>query len=150
VFNNCSTIKNMPKFTAIPIHHHAYGQVSTHPLRQKLINYSKTFDQTTLHKYAPKYYEGNQYINLHLSRYIIHAHNLIEAYVIFLDYLNLKLRYAHPDDQYVSLQSILEDDYEENFDENENLIFSETDFHDNDTLWLEQCDDDRQIVLTMT
>jgi len=141
----------MPKFVTRPANHLAFGQVSTHPLRQKIIDYSQTFNQTEIHKYVPKYYESNQYLNLHLKRYIIHAHNLIEAHVIFYDYLNLKLKTApHPVDQYMSLQSILEDDYEENFDEFGNLIVSETDFNYNDTLWLEQCDDDRQIVLTMT
>jgi hypothetical protein len=138
----------MPKFTAIPDNYQAFGQISTHPLRQKMINYSQTFNQIEIHKYALKYYEGNQYFNLNLKRYIIHAHNLIEAHVIFFDYLNLKLKTAIAEDQYISLQSILEDDYEENFDENKNLIVSETDFNYNDTLWLEQCDDDRQIVLT--
>lgn len=138
----------MPKFQKLPEDYFAFGQVSTHPLRQKLIDYSKTFDQTTLKKYVLKYYEGNQYYNLNLSRYVIIAHNFIEANVIIYDYLNLKLKTAIGKDQYDSLQSILEDDYEENFDEHGNLIFSETALDENDTLWLEESDYVGNIVLT--
>lgn len=138
----------MPKFQKNPEDYFAFGQVSTHPLRQKLIDYSGTFDQTVLKMYKLKYYQGDQYFNLNLNRYVIQAHNYIEANVIIHDYLNLKLKTAVGQDQYVTLQSILEDDYEENFDESGNLIFSETSLDENDTLWLEESDESKQIVLT--
>lgn len=138
----------MPRFQKLPAGYFAFGQVSTHPLRQKLIDYSKTFDQTTLKKYVLKYYEGDQYFNLNFSRYVISAHNYIEANVIIMDYLNLKLKTAIGKDQYITQQEILEDDYEENFDENGNLIFSETALDENDTLWLEESDYENNVVLT--
>jgi xylose isomerase len=139
----------MPKFQKTPNDYFSFGQVSTHPLRQKLIDYSKTFDQTHLKKYVLKYYQGDQYFNLNLKRYIIQAHNYIEANVIIMDYLNLKLKTAVGIDQYETLQEILEDDYDENFDTNGNLIFSETSLDENDTLWLEEIEDkSKQIILT--
>lgn len=138
----------MPRFQKTPEDYFAFGQVSTHPLRQKLIDYSKTFDQTHPKRYTLKYYQGNQYFNLNLARYVISAHNYIEANVIVHDYLNLKLKTAIGQDQYLTLQQILEDDYEENFDENGNLIFAETALDENDTLWLEESDENNQIMLT--
>jgi hypothetical protein len=66
-----------------------------------------------------------------------------------MDYLNLKLKTAVGIDQYETLQEILEDDYDENFDTNGNLIFSETSLDENDTLWLEEIEDkSKQIILT--
>lgn len=139
----------MPKFQAQPPHYTAFGQISTHPLRNKLIDYSRTFDQSTLKNYKIKYYEGNQYFNLNLSRYVVSAHNIVEARVILLDYFNLKLKTAIAIDQYISQQEILEADYEENFDENGNLIFNEGEMDENDTLWLEEYDSNAQIVLKL-
>ncbi len=137
----------MPKFQKQPANYSAFGYISTHPLRQKLIDYSKTFDQTTLKHYRLKYYQGDQYFNLNLKRYIIQAHNLIEANVIYHDYFNLKLKTAIACDQYEILHDILEDD--ENFDENGNMIFDEQMLDENDTLWLEEIEDvNKSVVLT--
>lgn len=114
--------------------------MSTYPLRNKLIEYSKTFNQANLKKYVAKYYKGPRYFNLNLNRYVISAHNLIEANVILMDFFNLKLKAEHEENQYEILQCILEDDFEENFDENGNLIFDENELEENDTLWLEEID----------
>jgi hypothetical protein len=175
-----SKFKPMP----IPILYLQCSHISTHSFRQKLIDYSETFDQTTLHKYVPTYCNGDKYFNLYLSRYCIQAHNLIEAYIILLDYLNLKLESPHSStdfislerdlesdyeanfdkkgkysskagiDQYSSLQLILEENHKINFDENENLIISETCFCDNNVLFIERDDtiqyNDHTIVLIMT
>lgn len=138
----------MAKFKKNPDDCVAFGKKSTHPLRQQLIDYSKNFNQTNLKKFIIKYYEGHQYWNLNLRKYIIEAHNYIEANVIIMDYFNLKLK-SSGEDQYSTLLSILNDDFEENFDTDGNLIFDETTLDENDTLWLEKTDDDknRQIVL---
>lgn len=138
----------MPRVQTIP-----FGQISTHPLRQKLIDYSKTFDQTTLKNYRLKFYQGNKYFNLNLDNYIIQAHNFIEANIIYNDYFNLNLKTRNVEDKYVLLQSILNDDYDEYFDENGNMIFEETMLDKNDTLWLEEIkkeikDPAKYVVLT--
>jgi hypothetical protein len=138
----------MPAIQKIPNNHVAFGKISTHPLRQKLIDYSKIFNQESLKTYRIRYYQGPHYCNLNLNKYTIHAHNYIEANVILHDFLNMKLRSAHACDQYVDLQSILNDDADENFDDDDNLIFDEKSLDENDTLWLEEDEEGGKTVLT--
>jgi hypothetical protein len=131
----------------------SFGKTSTHPLRQQLIDHSKSFQQTKIQTFYIKFYQGSQYFNLDLSQIAIRAHNYIEANVIMHDYFNVELKTKFVEDQYAMLNEILEDDYEDNYDENGNLIISETHFDENDTLWLEGLDDEgeqREITLVTT
>ncbi len=114
---------------------------STYQLRQKIINYSLNFNQNEINTDIPKYFDGKKYFNVNLTKLRIHAPNLIEAYVIFYDYLNLNLKKLNKTDLYTDLYNIFNDDYDEIYDNNGNFIVSEENFNYNDTLWLEKDDD---------
>jgi hypothetical protein len=116
-------------------------EIIHHPFRQKLLNYSNDINGT-LKLYIPKYYKHTNYFNVNLNDIVIRANNAIKATVIFADYLNLKLKTKVSTNRFQILYDILCDDYENNFDENENLIIEENVFNDDDTLWLEEYDGD--------
>ena len=126
----------------------AFG-MSIHPLRQKLIAYSKLYSSdTTLKTYYIKYFEGPKYHNINLRKYEIKATNYIEAYVVMYDFLNMKLKVAGqmPSDQYEILMDILVNDEDLIDDEGNFIDMDMLDLH-NDTLWLEE--DDNKITTLM-
>lgn len=127
----------MPKYKKeIQEHYSAYGQVSTHPFRQMLIDHSLKFSQEKLNKYVIRYYQGFKYFNIILSKTVIHAYNKIEAHVIMHDYFNMVLKTSIASDQFESLYNIFEDDHDEYYDSDGNFIATEGCFYD-DTVWLE-------------
>lgn len=85
----------------IPVHHN----------RQLLINYSKAEEQHPALYYLT-YSGGTQYYNIDLDYIRIEANNVIEAHVIFRDYLNSNLKMKHTADAY----ALLFDDHEPYFD----------------------------------
>lgn len=130
----------------------SFGQ-STHPLRRKLIDYSKSNEESKhIKTYIIKHSLGDVYYNINLRKIEIKACNIVDAYVIMYDYLNMNLKTESPSDKYEELMKKLIDedmlDAEGNFANMSMLQLYEDGLYDDD-LWIEEIQD-CQPFMTLT
>lgn len=117
-----------------------YFGESKNNFKEMLINYKQTFNQSSLKNYKIVYDEGNIYHNLDISKYIIKAHNFIEAHIILADFFNMNLLRRRPTDTYQLLWEYCTDEADNcecNFNENGEPLFPETALNGHE-IWLEE------------
>lgn len=144
-----------PNKKGTPISFNESGQ-EVSPIRNALIFFLKKNVKPKVEKlYRMKYWQEENYFNIKYDSLVFKATSQLEAIIKFKDYLNENLRSPVVSDAYADnlLSDIVHGSYEDIEDEDDvDSIFASKDIgeimemyrqniFDNDSLWLEECDD---------